>query len=907
METVVIIAAGVIVWLVFRVRALTQRVAVLEARPFYTPAAERAPAAEQPDVVPQAEAPPTAATSEAETTAATAAPSAPAEPPPPAPELQPAAPSQPDTPKDPWAAAAAAIAARSKTEAPPTATVPPKAQIPPKPPRAPVSWERMLGVHLPVWGGAIMLLFAGYFLVNWAIEAGLFGSIFTEPMRVALCALGAIALVGAAFAVKARKIANGDEIASALAAAGIALGYGTMFLAASVFDLVPGAVALVGAAVVTAAAIAISARFGQRVMLVGLLGGYLSPFFVWGPGSSSTLIALYVAVLMAVSLYAIRRNGWWKQSVVAIVAPALWAFVLVASKNAPVIATLYLLLAAIPAAVALLPLRQDPEALPQRQRLVFFGVVAAAINLALGGIAQSYHLPFGLAQALLVAGLLALLLRDATAWRKAWIASLVSSLLMLASWIGPDLWLLLVATLALAALHLAALAVQYRAGLVPNRRAFEIAGLSAIAFIILITKLDGWLGARDVPWMWAGIAAALAAIFALLSLRLAPARAGFAAGANAMLSLALGLVLDPGLYALVAALQATGLALLYSRLWERTLLVLHVAYAGLYLVLLIAGQAMYNSAMLFSTDWMDAGLADFVPVTSVYEQPITLLLIPGLLAVLAATALARVAYGIMGRVLDMMAVLLVAAAIHFLILPTIPLDIERQAFVIGSFWFNALAALGLAALFAGMRLNREGLVRAGLALSVVVATVMFVWAMLPIFRFWPTIDTPGLPVLNAGLTALGLPAALLLATAALARKADQLQLARGLAVFGGLAGLLTILVLIRQAIHGPTLQGDAAVIGQVELYLYSAGMLLYGFVLLWAGAKFSSVALRVGSLVVVLATIGKVFFYDVGGLEGLWRVGSFLGMGVALLAVSWFYGRHVFHIGPGGAQASKSN
>jgi len=122
--------------------------------------------------------------------------------------------------------------------------------------------------------------------------------------------------------------------------------------------------------------------------------------------------------------------------------------------------------------------------------------------------------------------------------------------------------------------------------------------------------------------------------------------------------------------------------------------------------------------------------------------------------------------------------------------------------------------------------------------------------------------------------------------------------ARSLAAFGCLAGLITILVVIRQAIHGPTLNGIGAVPLQAELYLYSGGMLLYGFALLWAGAAFSSLALRVGSLVVVLATIVKVFMYDVGGLEGLWRVGSFLGIGIALLAVSWFYGRFVFGIGP---------
>ncbi|MNU11581.1 hypothetical protein D3C72_2595460 [compost metagenome] len=43
-----------------------------------------------------------------------------------------------------------------------------------------------------------------------------------------------------------------------------------------------------------------------------------------------------------------------------------------------------------------------------------------------------------------------------------------------------------------------------------------------------------------------------------------------------------------------------------------------------------------------------------------------------------------------------------------------------------------------------------------------------------------------------------------------------------------------------------------------------------------------------------------MFLYDASGLDGLWRAGSFLGLGIALLAVSWFFGKFVFGIGPKG-------
>ncbi|MCH2105971.1 MAG: DUF2339 domain-containing protein, partial [Planctomycetes bacterium] len=53
-------------------------------------------------------------------------------------------------------------------------------------------------------------------------------------------------------------------------------------------------------------------------------------------------------------------------------------------------------------------------------------------------------------------------------------------------------------------------------------------------------------------------------------------------------------------------------------------------------------------------------------------------------------------------------------------------------------------------------------------------------------------------------------------------------------------------------------------------------------------------ALRWASLAFLFATIVKVFLFDLGNLEGLQRVGSFLGLAVCLIVVSLFYSRFVF-------------
>jgi len=53
-------------------------------------------------------------------------------------------------------------------------------------------------------------------------------------------------------------------------------------------------------------------------------------------------------------------------------------------------------------------------------------------------------------------------------------------------------------------------------------------------------------------------------------------------------------------------------------------------------------------------------------------------------------------------------------------------------------------------------------------------------------------------------------------------------------------------------------------------------------------------ALRYASLAVMLLSVGKVFLYDTANLSDLYRVFSFLGLGVSLLALAWVYQRFVF-------------
>jgi uncharacterized membrane protein len=74
-------------------------------------------------------------------------------------------------------------------------------------------------------------------------------------------------------------------------------------------------------------------------------------------------------------------------------------------------------------------------------------------------------------------------------------------------------------------------------------------------------------------------------------------------------------------------------------------------------------------------------------------------------------------------------------------------------------------------------------------------------------------------------------------------------------------------------------------------FSYSALLMLYGAGLMWLGFARRSALLRWQAMVLIAATVVKVFLFDVSELDHLWRVLSFIVLGALLLAVSYAYQR----------------
>jgi hypothetical protein len=91
---------------------------------------------------------------------------------------------------------------------------------------------------------------------------------------------------------------------------------------------------------------------------------------------------------------------------------------------------------------------------------------------------------------------------------------------------------------------------------------------------------------------------------------------------------------------------------------------------------------------------------------------------------------------------------------------------------------------------------------------------------------------------------------------------------------------------------GERLQIDLARMPARDLSL-SIAWALYGLLLLAIGVLKEFRVLRWISLALVMGTIGKVFLYDIGKLQGLYRVASLVGLALTLLTVSVAYQRFV--------------
>jgi hypothetical protein len=228
---------------------------------------------------------------------------------------------------------------------------------------------------------------------------------------------------------------------------------------------------------------------------------------------------------------------------------------------------------------------------------------------------------------------------------------------------------------------------------------------------------------------------------------------------------------------------------------------------------------------------------------------------------------------------DLGRIALVAGAALAFVTVAIPLQLRQQWITIG--W----ALEGAALAWAFTRIPHRGLFYWALAL---LATVFARLALNPeVLMYEPR---GSMRILNWYLyTYLVCAAALFLAARFLSKTIDRIGGIRASAVLPGAAVVLLFLLLNIEIADfyatGPTIMFRFGATVAQDL-TYTIGWLIFGMGLLAAGIALGTRPARAAAVTLIAVTTFKCFLYDLGSLEGLARIASFVGLAMSLALVS---------------------
>ncbi len=445
------------------------------------------------------------------------------------------------------------------------------------------SLEEALGGKVLVWIGGVALALAGAFLVKYSWDAGL----LSPKTRLGLAAGFGVFLVAAAQWMHPRA----DRVGSALAGAGVAVLYGVVFAATSVYDFLNPWFGFGCMAGVTAAAVLLSLKHGRFVALLGLVGGFLTPALV-GQGTESTgALFGYLLVLQIGLVVTTRQRGWLGLSALTLVGSLAWAVVRTFVGDGPSERVWVSGFVLASAAVFILNAArvQGQKTKGHSPPMSTFGmavsaVVAAAALLGVSAVRGGYS-PQDLAMiGLLGAGALFLARTDRRYVSMAWLTAGLALLLAVATKLNLDE----AATIRVAAGYGALFAVGGWACGWRNARGTHFAVMSAVAgpvFLGVVATPNWPFGEFNtaVPWWAPGAMVVLYALAAAgLRKEQSAARAALAFAAAGTATWATGIAVDrpwvlPAWAALVPATVwvagRIGLltALRWSTLWNAAL------------------------------------------------------------------------------------------------------------------------------------------------------------------------------------------------------------------------------------------------------------------------------------------------------------------------------------------------
>ena len=183
-------------------------------------------------------------------------------------------------------------------------SLPPAAPTKAKPPKPPFDWENLVGVKLFSWIAGIALVIAAVSFLRYSIDHGW----LSPPVRMAIGLLAGVALLVVCELKAARRY---PVTANALDGAGVAVLFATFFSAHVLWQLMPVVPTFMAMALVAATAVVLAIRRDSLfIALLGLVGGFATPFMLSSALDRPLSLFGYLVILNAGLAWVAYRRGW---------------------------------------------------------------------------------------------------------------------------------------------------------------------------------------------------------------------------------------------------------------------------------------------------------------------------------------------------------------------------------------------------------------------------------------------------------------------------------------------------------------------------------------------------------------------------------------------------------------------
>ena len=772
------------------------------------------------------------------------------------------------------------------------------------PPGPRKDFEFNLGGRIYGWLGGIALALAGIFLVKHSIEQGW----LSPSVRVGLGIVFGLVLLGVAQWM--RKQSN--NLGQALSAAAVAVIYAALFAGVALYDLIPTALAFVVLAALTFAAIGLALRDGPFVGIVGLAGGFLTPLFVSSGEPNVPVLFGFLYLLQVGALVLLKKRGWWYQAAIANAGGLLWAFLgaMTIGGDETVSGAFTLPLFLIATSWTCVWALQSAGGVARSNEMLWTtratSIACFLVMAAWLGSNGNELVDWFFALVLVFSHLVA-----ARRWTDEDVPAYVGVAIMIAAYAlwWPFAWDFSDNSFANAPRidrtgEMIGVGLAFGGGLLlggwyfvfGSKHPARWAALSTLGSAFVFGAAYLQLRDTDIVISWPVIAVLLAAIHMGLAQRLDALRradrtyvdafAIFCLAVSGFIAIAIPMQLENSWTAIAWSFELPVIAWVANRLdvaWLR-----RAIWAGAGLV--VAGILMADPL------WLSYAAGD----TLIFNWLLYGLGIPLLGFVATAYLLTETPEQTLRQALQ------IGAAVLGFVLIALEIEhfFEHIDVVDPDFLTHGVQAIAWLitahALFViGDRRKAPILYQAAL----VIAGIAGLWLVTQSL----VLDNPLFSSVYVGDTAFfnrialvyGVPSLLMLALAwVLMRRPELGAFAKNsyqaAGAFGLVLGFICISLWVRQLVHGGYIELIAYPVTDAELYGYSAAWTLYGMALLGLGIKLKAQALRYASAAVVLLTVAKVGLVDASDLTGLYRVASFLGLGVALIGIGWLYQKILF-------------